>query len=75
MKICLPLNLFNDEMLYCGCGTVIGADNIAYIVKSLPNIEDKRLVQGDSGLAYCGECLTKYHPEFKTVKSIKDIII
>lgn len=67
MKVCLPLNLFNCEMLECGCGREVTADNTAYIIKEV-NPEIKTLRVGDSALIYCGDCLTKHFPEFKDVK-------
>lgn len=68
MIICLPLNLFKNEMLQCGCSRPVINGEVAYIVKDI-NPKEKRLRVGDSALIYCGDCLTKNYPEFKDVKS------
>lgn len=65
--ICMPVNLFKNEQLICGCNTPIINGETAYIVKTI-DPDNKYLVFGDSGLVKCGTCLTKDFPEFKTIK-------
>lgn len=67
MLVCLPLNLFKDEMLKCGCNTPVIDGERAYIIKDI-NPEEKRIRVGDSALIFCGECVTKKFPEFKDIK-------
>jgi len=67
MKICLPLNLFKNESVICGCKTPIIDGETVYIVKDVV-IGDNRIKKGDSSLAFCGTCLTEKFPEFKDIK-------
>lgn len=67
VKVCLPLNLFNNEMLQCGCGYKLDKDNRAYIIKVI-DPDEKNIKIGDSALVFCGECVTKNFPEFKDIK-------
>lgn len=69
MNICIPLNLFKNESVICGCNTPIINGETVYVVKFISiDPYNKELKFGDSGLAFCGTCFTKKFPEFKMVK-------
>ena len=67
MNICIPLNLYDNEIIQCGCGHKIAHDETAFIIKNV-DPENKNLKQGDSGLVFCGTCFTEKFPEFKSIK-------